>query len=215
MTPLPTTAQRARIGVLVSGNGSNLQALIDARRDGRLRADIALVLSNKASAYALTRAARADIESVCIPHQQYVTREAFDARVVDELQQRQIQWVVFAGFMRLVTPVLLDAFQDRILNLHPSLLPAFPGTDAIAQALAYGVHITGCTVHLVTRDMDAGPIVGQRAVAVTPNDTLESLSARIHAAEHELLVDSVRAAVSGQLTITTDGARKRVRVRQT
>src|SRR5690606_8138552 len=144
-----------RIGVLVSGNGSNLQALIDARQAGLLEADIAVVVSNKASAYALTRARDANIDTVCVPHEQHVSRAAFDARVVEELRKRRVEWVVFAGFMRLVTDTLLDAFPERILNLHPSLLPAFPGTDAIRQAWDYGVHVTGCTVHLVTKDMDS------------------------------------------------------------
>lgn len=203
-----TNPQKTKIAVLVSGNGSNLQALIDATRSGSLDAEIVLVLSNKADAFALERAARAGISSVCLPHRQFASREAFDAAVVSELQQRNVAWVVFAGFMRLVTPVLLDAFPERIINLHPSLLPAFPGTDAIGQALNYGVRITGCTVHLVTAEMDSGPILGQTALEVAPNDTVETLSARIHAAEHSLLVRCVQAAVTGQLPLETRGTRR-------
>lgn len=203
-----TTPQKTKIAVLVSGNGSNLQALIDATHSGALDAEIVLVLSNKADAFALERASRAGIERVCLPHRQFASREAFDAAVVSELTRREVQWVVFAGFMRLVTPVLLDAFPERIINLHPSLLPAFPGTDAIGQALNYGVRITGCTVHLVTAEMDSGPILGQTALEVAPHDTLETLSARIHAAEHPLLVRCVQAAVTGQLPLETRGTRR-------
>ncbi len=214
MTTVSPHTTLPRIGVLVSGNGSNLQALIDARQAGLLAADIAVVVSNKANAYALTRARDANIDTVCVPHEQYVSRAAFDARVVEELRKRRVEWVVFAGFMRLVTDTLLDAFPERILNLHPSLLPAFPGTDAIRQAWDYGVHVTGCTVHLVTKDMDSGPIVGQTAVTIQRQDTLESLSDRIHAAEHELLVRTVQAAVSGNVVVTAHGTRKRVRLRE-
>lgn len=208
----PTT--RPSIAVLVSGNGSNLQALIDATHSGKLNANIVLVLSNKASAFALERAKAANIEALCLPHKAFDTREAFDARVVAELRARNVEWVVFAGFMRLITAVLLDAYPNRILNLHPSLLPAFPGTNAIEQALAYGVKVTGCTVHLVTAEMDAGPVVDQTVVPVEPDDTAESLALRIHAAEHRLLVSSVQAAVSGRLRIEARGGRQVVHVEQ-
>lgn len=200
--------ERPAIAVLVSGNGSNLQALIDATHSDKLDANIVLVLSNKASAFALERAKSANIETVCLPHKAFETREAFDAQVVAELRKRDVQWVVFAGFMRLITNVLLDAYPNRILNLHPSLLPAFPGTNAIEQALSYGVKVTGCTVHLVTAEMDAGPIVDQIVVPVESNDTAEALAQRIHAAEHQLLVSCVQAAVSGRLRFENRGHRQ-------
>jgi phosphoribosylglycinamide formyltransferase 1 len=200
------------IAVLVSGNGSNLQALIDARNDGTLEANIVLVLSNKETAYALERAQRAGIATVCLPHRSFPTREEFDEQVVAELRQRNVEWVVFAGFMRLITKVLLSAYENRILNLHPSLLPAFPGTNAIEQALDYGVKVTGCTVHLVTAEMDAGPIVDQVIVPVQPNDTAETLGQRIHAAEHSLLVRCVQAAVTGRLRVEARGTRSVVHV---
>lgn len=206
--------QRTKIAVLVSGNGSNLQALIDAAQVDILHAEIVLVISNKAGAFALERASRAGIPHVCLPHRQFPTREAFDAAVVAELQQHHVQWVVFAGFMRLVTDVLLDAFPERIINIHPSLLPAFPGTDAIGQALDYGVKVTGCTVHLVTTDMDAGPVIGQNPVKVEEGDTLETLGARIHAAEHELLVRCVEHAVTGRIEVVQRGLRRIVQIRQ-
>lgn len=204
--------RKTKIAVLVSGNGSNLQALIDACDAGSLNAEIVLVISNKSNAYALERAERARIPNLCIPHRQYPTRTEFDAAVVAELKKHHVQWVVFAGFMRLVTPILLDAYPERILNIHPSLLPAFPGTDAIQQALDYGVKLTGCTVHLVSAEMDSGPIVGQRAVVVESEDTLATLSARVHAAEHELLVVSVQAAVTGKLSVASRGERRVVTV---
>lgn len=199
---------KTKIAVLVSGNGSNLQALIDATHQGRLDAEIVVVISNKADAFALKRAESANIPAVCLPHREFASRVAFDAAVVDELRKRDVSWVVFAGFMRLVTNVLLDAYPERIINIHPSLLPAFPGTDAIEQALNYGVQVTGCSVHLVTADMDAGPIIGQSVVPTAPGDTAETLALRIHAAEHPLLVRCVQAAVSGQLTLETRGARR-------
>jgi phosphoribosylglycinamide formyltransferase-1 len=199
---------KTKVAVLVSGNGSNLQALIDATHQGTLDAEIVAVISNKTDAYALKRAESANIPSVCLPHRQFASREAFDAAVVAELRRRGVQWVVFAGFMRLVTNVLLDAYPERIINIHPSLLPAFPGTDAIQQALDYGVQVTGCSVHLVTADMDAGPIIGQSVVATAPADTAATLGARIHAVEHPLLVRCVQAAVTGQLTLETRGTRR-------
>ncbi len=202
------SSTRPSIAVLVSGNGSNLQALIDATHSGKLDANIVLVLSNKESAFALERAKSANIPTVCLPHKAFATREAFDAQVVAELRQRNVEWVVFAGFMRLITNVLLDAYTHRILNLHPSLLPAFPGANAIEQTLAYGVKVTGCTVHLVTAEMDAGPIVEQFVVPVETTDTVETLAQRIHTAEHQLLVRCVQAAVSGRLRIETRGPRQ-------
>jgi phosphoribosylglycinamide formyltransferase 1 len=203
----------SRVAVLVSGNGSNLQALIDAVAAKQLPAEIALVLSNRADAFALARAAKAGIPHVCISHRDYPKREQFDARVVSELRERDVNWVVLAGFMRLITPVFLDAFPQRILNIHPSLLPAFPGVESGRQAFEFGVKVTGCTVHLVTQDMDAGPIVAQTPVPVLESDTLESLMQRIHAAEHPLLVGAVHAAVTGRLQIVRSGSgRDTVRV---
>lgn len=204
-----------RLGVLVSGNGSNLQALIDAVDEGTIAADIAVVISNKADAFALSRAKRVGVPAITVAHREYPTREAFDERVVRELRAHDVDWVVFAGFMRIVTSVLLDAYPSRVINLHPSLLPAFPGVDAGRQALEYGVRVTGCTVHLVTQDMDSGPIIAQTPVVVRDDDDLESLMTRIHAAEHETLVGVVKALAEGRLSVEPDaaGGRTRVRVR--
>lgn len=201
----------ARLGVLVSGEGSNLQALLDAVANGSLAADVRVVISNKPNVRALERAERAGVEAVCIPHREFATREQFDHAVVSELRARGVDWVVFAGFMRLVTDVLLDAYAMRILNLHPSLLPAFPGVDAVRQALAYGSKVTGCTVHLVTRDMDSGPIVAQAAVPIAEGEHEDSLLRRVHEAEHRLLVEAVRAACEGRLEVVA-GAQQRPRV---
>ena len=175
------------LGVLVSGSGTNLQAVIDAVESGRLRAKIGVVISNVATAKALDRARAAGIETVVIDHKAHPSREAFDAAVVECLRAHGVHCVVLAGFMRLITPVLLDAFPQRVVNIHPALLPAFPGIHAQAQALAYGVRVTGCTVHLVDAGMDTGPILAQATVPVLEGDDEETLQTRILVKEHELL----------------------------
>ncbi len=202
--------KRARIGVLVSGEGTNLQALLDAVADGSLPAEIAVVISNTPNVRALERASRAGVEALCIPHREFAAREHFDQALVRELRGRAVDWVVFAGFMRLVTDVLLDAYAMRILNLHPSLLPAFPGVDAVRQAMAYGAKVTGCTVHFVTREMDAGPIIAQRAVPIGEQQSEAELLKNVHEAEHELLVEAVRAACECRLEVIAGPERPRV-----
>ncbi len=175
------------LGILVSGSGTNLQAVIDAVQSGRLRAKIGVVISNVATAKALDRARAAGIHTVVIDHKAYPSREAFDAAVVESLRGNEVDCVVLAGFMRLITPVLLEAFPHRVVNIHPALLPAFPGIHAQAQALAYGVRVTGCTVHLVDVGMDTGPILAQATVPVLDGDDEETLRERILVKEHELL----------------------------
>ncbi|SRR6266542_773217 len=196
-----------RIGVLISGRGSNLQALIDAIAGGRLRAEIAVVISSRADAQGLERAARAGIETLTIPHRDYPTREAFEQRLVRELRARQVALVCLAGFMRLLGRTFLDAFPNAILNIHPSLLPAFPGVDAQRQAWEYGTKVAGATVHLVTGDLDGGPIVLQRAIAVEDDDTPETLAARILEIEHEIYPEAAALVLGGGWTI--DGRRVR------
>ena len=196
-----------RIGVLISGRGSNLQALIDAIADGRLRAHIAVVIANRADAAGLARARAAGIDTVTLPHRDYPTRDAFDAALVSELRARQVALVCLAGFMRLLGPTFLDAFPNAILNIHPSLLPAFPGVDAQTQAWTYGTKIAGATVHLVTGELDGGPIVMQRAVSVEDDDTPETLAGRILAVEHEIYPEAVERVLDGGWTI--DGRRFR------
>jgi phosphoribosylglycinamide formyltransferase 1 len=185
------------IGVLISGRGSNLQALIDAIEAGSLRARIAVVISNRDGAPGVDRARAAGIETLTLSHREFADRDAFDMALAAELKARNVRLVCLAGFMRLIGQRLLDAFPNAILNIHPSLLPAFPGVDAQAQAIAHGVKISGATVHLVNGDLDAGPIVLQSAVPVRPDDTPDSLAARILLEEHRLYPEAVRILLSG------------------
>ncbi|MBA2303502.1 MAG: phosphoribosylglycinamide formyltransferase [Acidobacteria bacterium] len=180
-----------KVGVLISGRGSNLQALIDAIADGRLAARIAVVISNKPGAGGLDRARAAGIETLTISHRDYSTRDAFDTAMASALVERRVRLVCLAGFMRLIGQPMLDAFPNAILNIHPSLLPAFPGTDAQAQAIAHGVKVSGATVHLVNGELDGGPIVLQASVEVCDDDTAESLSLRILEQEHRLYPEAV------------------------
>jgi phosphoribosylglycinamide formyltransferase 1 len=195
------TETRPRLGVLISGRGSNLQAIIDAIRDGALDATIALVVSNRADAAGLRRAADAGIDAVCIPTREHAGRDAYDTALADLLRARGVDLVCLAGFMRVIGAPLLDAFPNRILNIHPSLLPAFPGLDAQRQALEHGVRITGATVHLVDPDLDAGPIVLQSAVPVLDDDTVDTLSARILVEEHRLYPLAIQRVLDGGWTI--------------
>jgi phosphoribosylglycinamide formyltransferase 1 len=195
------TETRPRLGVLTSGRGSNLQAIIDAIRDGALDATIALVVSNRADAAGLRRAADAGIDAVCIPTRENAGRDAYDTALADLLRARGVDLVCLAGFMRVIGAPLLDAFPNRILNIHPSLLPAFPGLDAQRQALEHGVRITGATVHLVDPDLDAGPIVLQSAVPVLDDDTVDTLSARILVEEHRLYPLAIQRVLDSGWTI--------------
>jgi phosphoribosylglycinamide formyltransferase 1 len=186
-----------RLGVLISGRGSNLQALIDAVGDGRLHATIAVVISNRADAAGLARARQAGIETLCIDHREFRSRDEHDRAVARELQARDVGLVCLAGYMRLVGAPLLGAFPNAILNIHPSLLPAFPGVDAQRQALEHGAKVSGVTVHLVTAELDGGPIVIQRTVPVLDGDTPDTLSARILAEEHRAYPEAVAAILEG------------------
>ncbi len=191
-----------RVGVLASGSGTNLQALLDAELSP---AEVVLVVCNVAGARALDRAQTAGVATELIRHRDYETRETFDAAVVSALHAARVELVVLAGFMRLVTSVVLDAFPQRVINIHPSLLPAFGGLEAQRQALEAGVRVSGCTVHLVDAGVDTGPILAQAAVPVLPDDRLVDLQRRILAAEHRLLPQVVRAIADGRLR--TDGDR--------
>ena len=192
---------RPRLGVLISGRGSNLQALIQAVEKGKLPAEIAVVISNRADAGGLDLARAGGIETLVLDHRQFATRHDYDARVADELLARSVSLVCLAGFMRLVGPRLLEAFPDAVLNIHPSLLPSFPGMNAQQQALEHGVKITGATVHLVTAELDGGPIVLQTSVPVLDGDTIETLSARILAEEHRIYPEAVRRVLAGDWRI--------------
>lgn len=202
------------LGVLVSGSGTNLQALLDAVADGRLPAKIGVVVSNVANVRALDRARAADVPSIVVDHKAFPSREAFDAAIVDVLRAHEVRCVVLAGFMRLVTPVLLDAYPHRVVNIHPALLPAFPGIHAQRQALEYGARVTGCTVHFVDAGMDTGPIIAQTPVPIDDDDDEASLTARVLVEEHRLLPEVLSWIAEGRVeVITREGARPRVRVR--
>jgi len=194
-----TSGPAKRIGVLVSGRGSNLQALIDAAAAAQLGATIATVISNVDGAFALERARRAGITTTVIDHRGWPSRDDFDRALVQELQRHQVDVVCLAGFMRKVGRPLLDAYPSAILNIHPSLLPSFPGLHPQRQALEHGVKVSGVTVHVVTEELDAGPIILQRAVPVLDDDTEETLAARILQEEHLAYPAAVRMFVGGGL----------------
>jgi len=193
------------IGILISGRGSNLQAIIDATRDGRLDAEIALVVSNRADAHGLDLARLAGIETLVRDHKAHPSREAYEAVLVDDLRTRGVQLVCLAGFMRLLGATFVNAFPNRILNIHPALLPAFPGLHAQRQAIEHGVRVSGATVHFVDTNLDAGPIVLQAAVPVLDTDTEATLGARILAQEHRIYPEAIQRILDGGWTI--DGRR--------
>jgi phosphoribosylglycinamide formyltransferase-1 len=190
---------------LISGRGSNLQAIAEAIRHGRLDARIAVVVSNQADAPGLAHAHAAGIETIALPAGGFASRDAYDARLAGLLGERGVRLVCLAGFMRLVGPPLLEAFPDAVLNIHPSLLPAFPGLDAQRQALAHGVKVSGATVHFVTSELDGGPIVLQTAVPVLDTDTVETLSARILIEEHRIYPEAIGLVLDGKWRL--DGRR--------
>jgi phosphoribosylglycinamide formyltransferase-1 len=197
MPPSGAFQSNRRIGVLISGRGSNLQALIDAVQQGRLRATIAVVISNREDAGGLERARRAGIETLCISHRGWPAREDFERALVRELQARDVSLVCLAGFMRIFTAAMLEAYPNRIVNIHQSLLPAFPGLHPQQQALDHGVKVTGVTVHLVDGELDGGPIVVQRTVAVLDSDTAETLATRILDEEHIAYPEAVERLLNG------------------
>lgn len=186
------------LGVLISGRGSNLKAIIDAIADGRLRATIAVVISNKADAPGLDHARAAGIETLVLSHQRFASREDYDRAMVKELNDRGVALVCLAGFMRLLSPVFVDAFPNRILNIHPSLLPKHPGLHPQQQALDDGATVSGATVHFVNKELDAGPVVVQREVPILPGDTADTLAARILEVEHVLYPEAVEMVLRGR-----------------
>jgi phosphoribosylglycinamide formyltransferase-1 len=195
----PSTSRS--IGVLISGRGSNLQSIIDAIASRRLDATMKVVVSNRAEAQGLQRARDAGIEAVHLSPRAYPDRDAYDQALADLLRSRGVDLVCLAGFMRLVGRPLLDAFPNRILNIHPSLLPSFPGLDAQRQALAHGVRMTGVTVHLVNAELDGGPILLQAAVPVLADDTFDTLEARILAEEHRVYPEAIGLFLDGGWSI--------------
>ena len=192
---------KLKVAVFASGNGSNFQALADGARDGRIDADIRLLVCDKPGAPVIGRAEAAGIETYVFRPRDYPSREAYEREILIELKRRGVELVVLAGYMRIVTPVLVDAYYGRMINVHPSLLPAFPGLNGIGQALEYGVKVTGATVHFVDGGLDSGPIIAQEALAVEPGDTEETLAARIHPIEHRLLLEVVQHFAEGRIRL--------------
>jgi len=192
-----------RVAIFVSGRGSNMEAILNEKKKGNLpNAEIALVLSDKADAPALEKANAAGVKTVFVDSKPYrKNREGYDAEVLKVLREHNIEFIVLAGFMRIITPVLIEAFSHRIINIHPALLPAFPGLHAQKQALDYGVKVSGCTVHFVDAGMDTGPIILQTAIPVNPDDTEDALSARILEFEHRLLPYALDLATSRRLRV--------------
>lgn len=195
---------RLKLGVLISGRGSNLQALIDAAADPSFPAEIAIVISNKADALGLVRAAEAGIATRVIPHREFPNRAAFDAALDTSLRDAGVELVCMAGFMRLLTPGFAQLWHDRLINIHPSLLPAFKGLSPHADALAAGVRFSGCTVHYVRPEMDAGPIILQAAVPVLEGDSEDDLAARILTAEHRSYPLAVRLIAEGRVRVADE-----------
>lgn len=190
-----------KIGVLISGSGSNLQAIIDRIAEGFLNAEIVLVISSRPDAYGLERAAKAGIPSIALNREVYKDAQAANKQIADALKEAGAEYVIMAGYMRKVTNEVLDAFPDRIVNLHPALLPSFKGAHAIKDAFNFGVKVTGITVHFANEDYDKGPIIAQRAVEVRESDTLDSLEERIHEAEHALYPEVLSWLAAGRVQI--------------
>lgn len=190
-----------KLGVLVSGSGSNLQAILDAIKHDTLDAECRLVVSNKPDAYALTRAREARIPFVALDHKKFAHREAFDRQLVEHLKEAGVECVALAGFMRVLTPLFLESFPNNVVNIHPSLLPAFPGVNAQKQAFDYGVRVTGCTVHFVDNGVDTGPIILQGAVNVEQDDSVENLRDRILKTEHRLFVEGLSLIAQGRVSV--------------
>ncbi|MCF2145648.1 phosphoribosylglycinamide formyltransferase [Desmonostoc muscorum LEGE 12446] len=185
-----------KLGIMASGNGSNFDVVAQAIQNGQLNAKIQVLIYNNPTAKAAVRAANRGVEAVLLNHRDYKSREKFDEKIVQTLRQYDVEWVILAGWMRLLTSVFIDAFPNRIINIHPSLLPSFKGINAVEQALASGVKITGCTVHIACLEMDSGPILMQAAVPVLPDDTPETLHARIQIQEHRILPMAIALAAT-------------------
>lgn len=206
MTNTVGSTSTGNIAILISGTGSNLQAFIDAVNSGQLQANISLVISNKPDAAGLQRAADAGIETLCIDHREYEHRETFDAALTNALQKHDIDLVILAGFMRILTPVFIEPYLGRLLNIHPSLLPKYPGLHTHQRALDAGDDEAGVTVHFVTPELDAGPPVIQARVAIGDDDTADTLAARVNVVEHKIYPLAAQWFMQGRLRLTNEGA---------
>ena len=196
--------QKLKMGVLISGSGTNLQAFIDAIAVGQLDAEIVLVVSSRPDAYGIKRAEAADIPVLVLDKNAYANPQAADQSIVDVLQRTGAEYVFMAGYMRMVTPVMLNAYPNRVVNLHPALLPSFQGAHGIQEAFDAGVKYTGVTVHFANAEYDKGPIIAQEPVPVLEDDTLESLEERIHAVEHRLYPATAQLIAQGWVSVTPD-----------
>ena len=193
--------KKLKVGVLASGSGTNLQAIIDRSERGELTAEVVCVITNRADAFALERARNHGIPAIHLNHKDFAGRDAYDSEVVAELHAHGVELVVLAGFMRIITPVILNAFPQAVMNIHPALLPSFPGLDAQKQALEHGVKVSGCTVHFVDEGTDTGPIIIQAVVPILAGDTVETLSQRIHVQEHLIYPQAIQFFAEGRLTV--------------
>ncbi|MBP1153867.1 MULTISPECIES: phosphoribosylglycinamide formyltransferase [unclassified Paenibacillus] len=189
------------IAVFASGNGSNFQAIADAVKEGRLDARIELLVCDRPKAKVVKRAEAAGIPVFAFNPKEYASREAYEHEILHQLQQRNVELIVLAGYMRIITNVLVDAYWGRMINIHPSLLPSFPGLDAVGQALRHGVKVTGVTVHLVDGGLDSGPILAQRAIDIQPGDTEASIAERIHEIEHRLYPQVIQGICNGSIRL--------------
>lgn len=193
--------RKFRIAIFASGSGSNFQAIVDAVKRRELDVEVALLVCDKPQAKVVQRAYAAGVAAFTFRPKEYASREAYEAEIVRVLEEHEIDLVVLAGYMRLITSVLLEPFEGRIINIHPSLLPSFPGVDGIGDAYRYGVRVTGVTVHFVDDGMDTGPIIAQEPVKIEPDDTLETLAAKIHAVEHKLYPEVIRQISEGRVRL--------------
>lgn len=193
---LPLLEQPLKLGIMASGSGSNFEAIAQAIARQELKAQMQVLVYNNPNAKAAARADRLEVPKVLLNHREFSSREALDQAIVKVMREYEVDWIVMAGWMRVITQELIDAFPRKILNIHPSLLPSFPGAKAIEQALATGVKITGCTVHYVELEVDSGPIIMQAAVPVLPNDSLETLHQRIQVQEHRIFPRAIALAAS-------------------
>lgn len=204
-TPGGSGGRPLRLAIFASGSGSNFQALADAAAGGALPAEVVLMVCDRPKARVVERAAQAGIPAFVFRPKEYASRDAYESEIVDRLREQDVDLVVLAGYMRIVGATLLDAYMGRMVNIHPSLLPSFPGLDAIRQALEHGVRVTGVTVHYVDGGMDTGPIIAQEPVAIRPGDTEETLAPRVHAVEHELYPRVIRWIGEGRVRLSDDG----------
>ncbi|MHA1917984.1 MAG: phosphoribosylglycinamide formyltransferase [Candidatus Ranarchaeia archaeon] len=192
---------KKKIGVLISGRGTNLQAIIDATSKADFPGEVVVVISNKKRAYGLERANRNKIPNFFIGHKSFTTREKHEIAIIEILKKYQVDLIVLAGYMRILSPLIIREFKNRIINIHPALLPSFPGTKAHKEALEYGVKVSGCTAHFIDEGVDTGPIITQSVIQILDNDTVESLSERLLPLEHEALIKSIELWCNDKLIV--------------